>query len=443
MRLADSDLTSIPGAAAWFDSTSTRVAETLEWRGTTPGSVQYRAGELTLLVTPGEYDANIDALCGRLVDTLENASEQTSSLQRLRLQMVAASLRIALGRHRPREGSTDEVIASLDAALELSNPPLPLDCGAAEPRRCASPDVIGLALKQLATNAQRHGGATALRLVIDDGPTFRLRWRGSALAQKVVTSRHPGRRARWGAGFARLAADAVGAVIYDPLPADDGMLEVTFAIQPSDMQLRLPLALVDSAGAVTRATRSWDEETHALPGQQVEEHQAAAAVQRAGACPGKTAVAGEFAARMARSGVWVTLLPADTQARAKDVIAGLAHEHDLLRAPEPYRTQVLGLAAVIRCSLGQIPDPWDPTAVAGPYRTATTALKVAPDTLAVPPTIPCAPDPLLTAFLVAELGGQPIWDFAHQRWLLDTCDPQRSPTVSAALTKAGGPIFLT
>jgi hypothetical protein len=302
---------------------------------------------------------------------------------------------------------------------------------------------VALALKQLATNAQRHGSATALTLHVDDGPTFRLRWRGVPPAQPIATSRHPGRRARWGTGFTRLAADAVGAAIYDPVAVDGDTLEVTFAIQPGDRQLRLPLALVDESDVVVRATRSWDEETHALPGQRLNDPATILAVRRAAAYPGHTAAAGPFAARTSPPGTWIALMPADVRAQALDLVAGIAHEHDLLRVPEPHRSEALGLAAVIRSALGQTPEPWDPHAVVGPFRTAALALGVAPDALVIPSNAPCAPDPLLAAFLLAELGGRPAWDHVRSRWRLESYEQLRSSAVSGALATGNGDVFLT
>ena len=443
MRLGDADLASIPGAAAWFSSSGALIAATPEWRGRTPGTTAYCAGELTLLVTADADDADTAALCDRLVDTLQCGGQQTTGRQRLRLETVVACLRMILGSHLPQEGSTSDVVALLDASLELANPPVRLDSSSsATARRCPSPHLVALALKQLATNAQRHSGASSLTLLVSEGPTFRLRWRGSPLARPIATSRHPSRRDRWGAGFARLAADAVGAVIYDPITIEDGALEVVFAIQPSDLRLRLPLALVDSTSTVTRSTRSWDEETHALPGQRLADHEATRAYEDATAVDGQTARSGAFAGRASASGVWVALLPADTQAQAADLIAGLAHEHDLLRVPEPHRTLVLGLAAVIRTGLGARPQPWDRSAVAGPFATASAALGLEPTSLAVPHDAPTAPDPLLTAFVVSELGGQPTWDSVRARWRLDRADARRSPAVARQLM-TGGDIFLS
>jgi hypothetical protein len=398
---------------------------------------------LTLLVSPGGYDPNVAALCARLVAALQRGSEQTTSRQRLRLQMLLASLRMILGRHTPMAGSSDDVIAGLDAALELSNPPLHVDAPRGDGHACPSPLIVALALKQLATNAQRHGSATSLTISVDDGPTFRLRWQGIPPAQPIATSRHPGRRVRWGTGFTRLAADAVGAAIYDPAVVDGETLEVTFAIQPSDRQLRLPLAVVDDSAVVVRATRSWDEETHALPGQPLNDPDAILATRRAAANRGRTAAGGPFAARSSHTGTWIALMPADVHAQALDLVAGLAHEHDLLRVPEPHRSEALGLAAVIRNALGQTSEPWDPHAVKGPFRAAAMALGVAPEALDIPSNAPCAPDPLLAAFLIAELGGRPLWDCVRGRWRLDSFDRLRSPAVGATLATGSGEVFLT
>lgn len=443
MRLADSDLGSVPGAAAWYDHSGARIAATPEWQGCAPGTAVYRAGELTLLVSVGEYDPDVAALCARLITALQSGSAQTASRQRLRLDMLVASFRMILGEHRPLEGFSDEVFAGLDAALELANPPLHLDLRGGDRYACPTPLLVALALKQLATNAQRHGSATALTLSVDDGPTFRLRWRGIPPAQPIATSRHPARRVRWGTGFTRLAADAVGAAIYDPAVVDGDTLEVTFAIEPGDRQLRLPLATVDESDLVVRATRSWDEETHALPGQRLGDPDAILATRRAGARRGRTAAGGPFAARRVHAGTWIALMPADLRAQALDLVAGLAHEHDLLRVPEPHRSQALGLAAVIRTALGQTPEPWDPRAVVGPFRTAALALGVPPDSLLIPSNAPCAPDPLLTAFLIAELGGRAVWDSLSSRWRLDSFHEPRSSTISGALATGNGDIFLT
>ena len=81
-------------------------------------------------------------------------------------------------------------------------------------------------------------------------------------AARAATARRHDDRARWGLGFARIAADCVGGVVHPPVLDADGMRAAVF--ETGLGRLALPLALIGD-GAVCKATRALDEETALLP----------------------------------------------------------------------------------------------------------------------------------------------------------------------------------
>src|SRR5207237_1338989 len=146
--------------------------------------------------------------------------------------------------------------------------------------RVPAPATIALALVQLAANAAAHELADAagsrrvdaVSLRAAPGPTFYVEWRSERPAGAVVaTARHQARRLRWGWGYVRMAADALGGVAVPPGPTGEELEGACFSI--GSRMLTVPLACFVS-GALTRRTQAWEQEmTH--PDQAVRDARAA------------------------------------------------------------------------------------------------------------------------------------------------------------------------
>ncbi len=214
-------------------------------------------------------------------------------------------------------------------------------------------------LVQLAVNAERHDGATAVRLDVDR-TTFRVVWRHTGAAPRITTARRRAERDRWGLGFARIAADAIGGTVYPPRDTGDGALAATLEL--GIRRLALPLAALRD-GRVCRATRSWDEETGLAPGSPTGMGSKLDTIEAAAASvPGRIVVDGGFSARAGLRALWVAVPPDDAAVRAREVIAGLIHERALSdHIEEPARSNIGGLALLLATLLGE-PMPRVPIA---------------------------------------------------------------------------------
>jgi len=221
------------------------------------------------------------------------------------------------------------------------------------------PEAAALVLVKLAVNAERHDAASAVRLEVDR-TTFRVVWPHSGPAPRVNTARRRADRDRWGLGFARIAADAIGGTVYPPRATGDGSLVATLEL--GIRRLALPLAAVLD-GRVCRATRSWDEETGLAPGSVAAAGSRLQAIQAAaGSAPGQIVVGGGLSARAGLRALWVAVPPDDSAVRAREVVAGLAHERALSdHIDEPGRSAIGGLALLLGTQLGE-PMPRVPIA---------------------------------------------------------------------------------
>jgi hypothetical protein len=357
VNLTVAEIAELPLAAALIDSAGDVVARTPEWDGPGPGAVAYPVRHMRLVVRTRPASSHCDELLSRLLETIDRASAGLGATQAQRVRMLAGSLRLVAGREAGGWGTTDEVVqlacAGITARTGLAVEPVTGDV-----RPVLAPEVAALVLVQLAVNAERHDAAEAVRVEVDK-TTFRVVWRRGGPPASVTTARRRADRERWGLGFARIAADAIGGTVYPPRAIGEG--DVAATLELGVRRLALPVAAVRD-GQVCRATRSWDEETSLAPGSD------APAGSRLGLlCAGAALDPGEivsdgWAARRGERITWVAVPPDDAAVRARDVVAGLAHERALSdRIEEPARSTVGALALLLATLLGE-PMPRVPMA---------------------------------------------------------------------------------
>ncbi|MBV8444467.1 MAG: hypothetical protein JOZ92_00970, partial [Candidatus Dormibacteraeota bacterium] len=305
MNLSLGDIPALPLSAALFGGEDL-LAATPEWRGTVAGTVSYPVRRTRLIVAPAEARGGPAATTAALLEALRRATGGATGRAALELRMVGASLGLVAGCPPGSAGTAEEVIdlavagisrrTGLATAVELT--------AAQRGARCPMPEVAALVLVQLAVNAERHDDATRVSLQFSDG-AFRVGWQGHPAA--VRTSRRRGDRERWGLGFARLAADSLGATLH--LPVDRGS-RAEAVLEVGVPRLALPLARIRGA-TVAAATRTWDEETGLVPG--CTTHRSArlgdlAAAARA--VPGEVVTHQGWTARATGTSLWVALPPA-------------------------------------------------------------------------------------------------------------------------------------
>jgi hypothetical protein len=259
-----------------------------------------------------------------------------------------------------------------------------------------APEVAALVLVQFATNAERHDHAESVTLRAA-AQSFTVSWEASPGSPAAATARRRAERQRWGLGFARIAADTIGGVLYPPVPGGEG--ERTAVLEVGLNHLALPLALIRD-GNVGKATRAWDEKTSLRPGVAVASHQRAGrCLAAAAACAGAVARVDGWSARTGRDGVWLAIPPDAIVDRARDVLDGMVHERALWDGvPEPARSRIVALAAMLGADLVRVPgDTWNRRAheVAQAYRLAMPVPRF---------TGVGAVDPRVALFLAAEFG---------------------------------------
>jgi hypothetical protein len=358
VNLTLAEIAELPLAAALVDAAGAVIARTPEWDGPGPGAVSYPVRSVRLVVRTQPASAHCEALLSRLLDAIDAAAASLSGTQAQRVRMLAGSLRLVAGREPGGWGTTDDVIdlarAGITARTGLSVEAVP---GPARPVLGA--EAAALVLVQLAVNAERHDAASTVRLEVDR-TTFRVVWSHTGPAPRIATARRRAGRDRWGLGFARIAADAIGGTVYAPRSTGDGALAATLEL--GIRRLALPLAALDD-DRVCRATRAWDEETGLAPGSVTGTGSKLATVEAAAcAVPGRIVVDGDFSARAGLRALWVAVPPDDSSVRARDVVTGLIHERALSEhIDEPARSTIGGLALLLATLLGE-PMPRVPIA---------------------------------------------------------------------------------
>ncbi len=349
MNLGIAEIAELPLAAALVDSAGAIVARTPEWDGAGIGAVAYPVRNTRLVVRTLPASPDCDALLSRLLDAIDRAAADLRSTQAQRVRMLAGSLRLVAGRAAAGHGTTGDVL-DLACAGITARTALSVAAGPGSNATVPAPEVVALVLVQLAVNAERHDAAEAVRLEVDR-TTFRVIWERAGSPLDVTTSRRRGERKRWGLGFARIAADAVGGTVYAPHANGDGTVAATFEL--GLRRLALPIAAIRE-GRVTRATRSWDEETTQLPGSTVDPGSRLEALLTAAARrPGSIVQDTGWSARAGSSATWVAVPPDDAAVRARDVVAGLTHERALSdHIDEPLRSTIGALALLLATVLG-------------------------------------------------------------------------------------------
>ncbi|HWW10763.1 MAG TPA: hypothetical protein VNY76_11010, partial [Candidatus Acidoferrales bacterium] len=226
-----------------------------------------------------------------------------------------------------------------------------VDIDGAGTRPVIAPEVVALVLVQLAVNAETHAHAASVAIT-HQASSFRVSWAGRNGGHSLHTARRRSDRHRWGMGFARIAADALGATVYAPRESADGTMEATLELGLG--RLALPLAAVRD-DRVARATRAWDEETRVIPGALVSASpRLAAVVNAARAAAGATALVEGWAARAAGPLVWVAVPPDDATARMHDVLDGLVHERALTEGLSlAHASRVRALSLLLGVCLGR------------------------------------------------------------------------------------------
>jgi hypothetical protein len=394
----------LPLPAALIDADGGTIAATPEWAGRCPGTLSYRAGAGHLLVAPDAPTPELDALMGRLLDELAAAAVVLAGDAALQTSVLAAGLALVGGRPAGAEppGTAEDVVALTAAAVRARTQGLAVQVVGPLPRGAVpAPAAIALALVQLAVNAQQHEEAERVFLRVGPGPTFSVEWPGTArMATAVNSHRHALRRERWGWGYVRMVADALGGAALPPGPAGHGLTGACLGL--GSARLGLPLACVRD-GRVERATQAWDED----PGMPAQGDPAdgplAALVGAAAEQPGLIAYRGLHRARLRRDRTWTVLAPESGSTRTRDLLRGLHHERALWSAPEPHATRVSGLTTLLQVAMG---EPW-PSAPPAVYRedlpAACAALGVpAPEPL----DVVAPPDPRAVALLLADAGGR-------------------------------------
>jgi hypothetical protein len=405
MNLTIAEIRELPLPAALLDHDDEVIAATPEWGGAGPGTVLFALRQTRLAVAVVPADPAAAALLDGLLAAMDATADGLEGTQRLRIAMLAASLRVVAGRQVTTVGTSHDVIdlavAGIGArtALEVhvdGRPAFPVH----------APEVAALALVQLAVNAERHTRTTSVTLV-QDGGAFHVVWPGAAGPGTFATARNRRDRQRWGLGFCRIAADTLGGAIYPPADRGDGTVGATLELGLQD--LTLPLAAI-RGHRVVKATRTWDEETGCLPGAGVEPgSRLAACLDAASSSPGRAVSCDGWAARQVRERSWVAIPPDDVLERARDVLDGIAHERALWEgiAP-PLQARVYALTALLGARLGS-PLPRVP---AGIWNQRMLGLAPA---LGLPMDVPRltalgALDPRLCAYLAAELGSEMVAD---------------------------------
>jgi hypothetical protein len=349
VNLSLAEIAELPLAAALIDAAGAVIARTPEWDGMGPGAVSYPVRSVRLVVRTEPASPQCDAVLGRLLDAIDSAARGLSGTQAQRVRMLGGSLRLVAGREPGGWGTTDDVIDLARAGI-TARTGLTVDTVSGPARPVLGPEGAALVLVQFAVNAERHDAAGQVRLEVDR-TTFRVVWRHTGPTPRVATARRRADRDRWGLGFARIAADAIGGTVYPPRALGDGTLAATLEL--GIRRLALPLAALRD-GRVCRATRAWDEETGLAPGAVPPSGSRLASIHAAAlSAPGRIVDDSGFSARAALRTLWVAVPPDGSTVRAREVVTGLLHERALSdHIDEPARSRIGGLSLLLGTLLG-------------------------------------------------------------------------------------------
>jgi hypothetical protein len=413
MRLDPAEVPRLPLRAALLDHTGHVVATTPEWEHAAPGSRVYHAGHGHLVVAPrGERPRpELDEVLTMLLATLSEARAAMQPQPALRAAVLAIGLGLVAGRPLAAEpGDSAQAMEMTSAVLAVRADHLEVERCPGEPVMPApAPAVIALALVQLAVNAAEHEfhdaaqrrRVQAVRLRVEPGPSFYVEWRAERPAPTAVqTHRHQEWRKRWGLGYVRLAADALGGSALPPAETGAGWKGACFSL--GARRLALPLAVFEGS-EVVRASQTWTQEVADRdPVRRAEIAKALfVTLEAARGNPARLQEGRFFSARAIQDQVWAALPPESGADSIRDVLHGLNHERTLWTAPEPHATRAHALTSLLGRAVG---DGWNP--VAEPawrerFPPACGALGVAAPELEAM----VYPDPRIAAYLLAEVGG--------------------------------------
>jgi hypothetical protein len=399
VHLTLADLREIPLAAALVEGSGDVIAHTPEWAGPVPGSIAYPVRGKRLVVATRGGDQPCRDLLDELLATLHEACTAATGGTALRLRMITASIGLLAGADPTGAGTTGDVFELARAGI-AARASLRVDVAGSRAPAVLAPEVVALVIVQLAVNAETHAHATSV-VISHHASSFRVSWAGHNGGHALATARRRADRHRWGMGFARIAADALGATVYAPCENADGTTEATLELGLS--RLALPLAAVRD-DRVVRATRAWDEETHVIPGAVVSASpRLTAAVDAARSTGGDIALVEGWAARAAGSLVWVAVPPDDATARMHDVLDGIVHERALTEGLSlAHASRVRALSLLLGVCLGRVM----PRVPADAWRRRMFALATAFPSLDVPSFYGLgAMDPDVVALLAARSGG--------------------------------------
>jgi hypothetical protein len=347
VNLTVGELAELPLPAAVFDGGDV-IAQTPEWRDAAPGAVAYRAHRALLVVSTDATHPMCSPVVTRLLDEIDGTAATLPHRQALRVRMLAASLRVVAGRASSTMGTSIDVLEHACAGI-ASRTALTVAIERDDSFAVLDPAVAALVLVQFAANAERHDHAGSVSLHASE-QTFTACWEGSRSFAGARTARRRAERERWGLGFARIAADSIGATVYPPVEGDAAR---SASLEVGLNRLALPLARIRD-GTVEKATRAWDEETGLLPGVALAaDARATRCAAAAAATPGVIARVEGWSARTGRNGVWVAIPPDAVVDRARDVLDGMVHERALWDGvPEPAQSRIVALAGILAAMLG-------------------------------------------------------------------------------------------
>ncbi|MGO8685859.1 MAG: hypothetical protein ACLQT7_01555 [Candidatus Dormibacteria bacterium] len=436
MNLTIAEIRELPLSAALLDSDDEAVAATPEWRGAGPGTVVYALRGTRLAVATAAADPRLAILLDRLLSAVEATAGTLGGVQRQRIAMLAASLRVVAGRRVATVGTSHDVI-DLAVAGITARTALQVRVEGRPAHRVQAPEVAALALVQLAVNAERHTRTTSVTLV-QDGRAFHVVWPGAAGRTRHPTQRRRRDRDRWGLGFCRIAADTLGGAVYPPVDRGDGTVAATLELGLRD--LALPLAAIRDL-RVVKATRTWDEETGCLPGAVVDPGtRLARCIEAAMGATGRVVSREGWTSRSAGGRTWVAIPPDDVLDRVRDVLDGIAHERALWEGIAPaLQARVFALASLLAAGLGS-PLPRVP---GGIWNQRMAGLGPALGLRMPVPRLSGlgALDPRIAAHLAAEVGAEMIAD--GDEILLRVRPGAEGDAQLAGLTWVGDAIRLT
>ncbi len=401
MRLDLADAERLPLNSAVLDATGAMLARTPEWTDPLPGAAPYRLGANQLVVNPFDPEAPpARAAVDRLLRELDTAVMAVQGDEQRALAVLAASLRLVVGRTALNQGSVSDAMQLVKSAV-ATRLAVEVQIDAAEPdSRLQSPEVIALILTQFAVNATVHDHAGRLRLSWRDDCMLMLSWDGYTKTAGRVTARSRGDRTRWGLGFSTVAADALGAVLLLPRNTEHDTVEAGLEIGVP--RLALPLALIED-NQITRLTTAWTQETTQALGTYADDPSLRHMIDTATAAPGTIVTLHGRTARTTENQTWIAIPPDDMTDRCRDLLHGLQHERLLWNAtPDPYRTRIYALAAIAQHLLE---GSWNQFS-AGPWQTAFA--KACGNLGTAAPTIRLAAlyavDPNVCAYLLTSFG---------------------------------------